>query len=147
MRLEFQRSAALQTQVHLRLSKGTVHGSYCTIIEQVSLTWALLSSYYVWLPTNEEELSSDQWQSAICVVIHRRELNCIEGGGLRSASSEWTSGFNTRTGNDQKNSATALYTVQYKKKTIGSSYKGDIAGGFFLVFGAVLNSGTYKLVC
>jgi hypothetical protein len=38
-----------------------------------------------WWPTNEGELASDQYHSAICVVIHRREWDCIERRFQRSA--------------------------------------------------------------
>jgi hypothetical protein len=34
---------AQQTKAHLRLSLGSLHGSYCSNIEMGGLTWALLS--------------------------------------------------------------------------------------------------------
>ncbi len=42
LRVEFQKITAQQTQVHLRLSCGSVHGSYCSNIELGGLTRALL---------------------------------------------------------------------------------------------------------
>ncbi len=74
-RLEFQRITALQTQVSLRLSWGSVHGSYCSNIEVVGQSWALL-----------------------CAPIM-----CMQSGGqpkvnLRCQDLRW----NTRTQNDWK---------------------------------------------
>ncbi len=43
-RLEHQRNAAQQAQVHLRLSWGSVHGSYCSNIELGGLCWIFKQS-------------------------------------------------------------------------------------------------------
>jgi hypothetical protein len=37
-RLEFQSFSAQQTQVHLSLTWGSIHGSYCSNIEKIGLT-------------------------------------------------------------------------------------------------------------
>jgi hypothetical protein len=38
LRVEFQKISSQQTQVHLRLSCGSAHGSYCSNIELGGLT-------------------------------------------------------------------------------------------------------------
>jgi hypothetical protein len=43
LRLEFQRFTAQQTQIDLRSSLGSYHGSFCSNTEQGRLTGALLS--------------------------------------------------------------------------------------------------------
>ncbi len=92
-RLEFQRTTTQQTQVHLRLTWGSIHGSYCSNIDQIGLTWALHSVpiiLFISLVMAKEWGGAFFWpiDLAICVVIHIREWDCIEGCRLRSASGD-----------------------------------------------------------
>ncbi len=49
-RLEFQRIIAQQTQVHLRLSRGSVLGSYCSKIEHELFSLFLLCDVLIYYP-------------------------------------------------------------------------------------------------
>ncbi len=58
---QVSRLIARRVQLNLRLSWGSIHGSYCSNIEQVGLTGALLSvSFRCILLVNERQLSSYQ---------------------------------------------------------------------------------------
>ncbi len=54
--VEFQRTSAQQTQSDLRLSWGSFHGSYFSNIEQVVLTWALLSVIMMCISSNCQQM-------------------------------------------------------------------------------------------
>ncbi len=54
--VEFQRTSAQQAQSDLRLSWGSFHGSYCSNIEQVVLTWALLFVIIMCISSNCQQM-------------------------------------------------------------------------------------------
>jgi hypothetical protein len=77
-RLEYQRITEQQTQVHLRLSWGSVHGSYCSNIELGGLNWALLYVLIMWMHRGARPKVSLRWQDIrvkYTYTLHRMTEN------------------------------------------------------------------------
>ncbi len=68
-RMKFQRITSQQTQVHLRLSWGSVHGSYCSNIELGGMAWGLL--YVLLCVWKWIEGRSLRWQDLRLNKLHR----------------------------------------------------------------------------
>ncbi len=86
LRLKFQRITAQQTQVHLRLSWGSVHGSNWSNIELGGLTWALLSVLIICMHRGARTKVSLRWQDLRLNTVHRMTNNSASG-------ESWEAGF------------------------------------------------------
>ncbi len=74
--------------IHLRLGWGSFHGSTCSNIKQVGLTWALFSFSIMCICSDGQRMMGS--------FDKQTNENWIEGLGLRSASGNRTSGLNIK---------------------------------------------------
>jgi hypothetical protein len=104
LRLEFQRIAAQQTGVPLRLCWASVHGSYCSNIEPDGLTRGQNYSPWLW-----DRVSSD------IGLLYRPASPCILAGryGTTTLCCSWLS---PKSG--IKNSATKLFSTSILRECI-----------------------------